>query len=153
MPTIDTPPMWAPPPECRGRILGRNPDKRFPPLLFTVTSTALPWDLHFFKLTQPLTGSTVQLLYTDKEKGRKPDRKPYSLSYGLRIHTETSSLRTVKIIPRNLNEIVHSWIRLLNKLSHLWSYSPPPPILPFSFRDCIVHGYKQDSIIIPKINI
>ena len=38
----------------------------------------------FLKLTQPLTVSTVQLLYTVKEKGGKPDRKPYHLSYGLR---------------------------------------------------------------------
>ncbi len=28
--------------------------------------------------------STVQLLYTVKEKGGKPDRKPYPLPYGLR---------------------------------------------------------------------
>jgi hypothetical protein len=28
--------------------------------------------------------STVQLLYTVKEKRGKPDRKPYPLSYGLR---------------------------------------------------------------------
>jgi hypothetical protein len=38
----------------RGRILGRNPDKslkNFSPLLFTLTSTALPWDLYFFKLS------------------------------------------------------------------------------------------------------
>jgi hypothetical protein len=28
---------------------------------------------------------TVQLLYTVKEKGGKPDRKPYPLPYGLRI--------------------------------------------------------------------
>ncbi len=28
--------------------------------------------------------STVQLLYTIKEKGGKPDRKPYPLPYGLR---------------------------------------------------------------------
>jgi hypothetical protein len=53
-------------------------------LLLTVTSTALPRDLYFFKLTQPLTVSTVQLLYTVKEKGGKPYRKPYPLSYGLR---------------------------------------------------------------------
>jgi hypothetical protein len=55
-------------------------------LLFTVTSTDLPWYFYFFKLTQPLTVSTVQLqlLYTVKEKGGKPDRKPYPLPYGLR---------------------------------------------------------------------
>jgi hypothetical protein len=34
---------------------------------------------------QPLTVSTVQLLlYTKKEKGGNPDRKPYPLPYGLR---------------------------------------------------------------------
>ena len=51
----------------RGRILGRNPHKSlksFPPC-------------YFFKLTQPLTVSV-------KEKGGKPDRKPYPLPYGLR---------------------------------------------------------------------
>ncbi len=41
----------------------------FSSLLFTVTSSALPCDLYFFKLTQPLTVSTVQSLYTVKEKG------------------------------------------------------------------------------------
>ncbi len=40
----------------------------------------------FFKLTQPLTVSTVQLLYSVrcKEERRKPDRKPYLLTYCLR---------------------------------------------------------------------
>jgi hypothetical protein len=56
---------------------------------------------YFFKITQPL----VKL----KEKGRKPDRKPYPLFYGLRNpYKKTSSLRLLKIIPRNLNEILHS---------------------------------------------
>jgi hypothetical protein len=71
----------------RGQILGRNPDKSlksFLPFLFIVTSTALPWDFSFFKLTQPLPVSTVQLLYTVKEKGGKTDRKPYPLPLGLR---------------------------------------------------------------------
>jgi hypothetical protein len=36
---------------------------------------------YLFKLTQPLTVSAVQLLYTVKEKGGKPDRKPYFLLY------------------------------------------------------------------------
>ncbi len=66
----------------RGRILGQNPDKalRVSSLLNTVTTTALPWDSYFFILTQPLTVSTVQLLYTVKEKGGKPDRKQYPLT-------------------------------------------------------------------------
>ena len=41
--------------------------------------TRLHWDLYFFKLTQPLTVSTVLLLYTVKEKGGKPYPLPYSL--------------------------------------------------------------------------
>jgi len=46
--------------------------------------TAFPWDFYFFKLTQPLTVFIVLLQYTVKEKGEKPDRKPYPLPYGLR---------------------------------------------------------------------
>jgi hypothetical protein len=44
----------------------------------------MPLDFYFFKLMQPLTVSIDQLLYTVKEKGRKPDRKPYPLTFGLR---------------------------------------------------------------------
>ncbi len=73
--------------ESRGQILGQNLDKSlksFPHCYSQVTFTALPSDLYFFKRTQPLTVSTVQLLYTVKEKGGKPDRKPYPLLYSLR---------------------------------------------------------------------
>jgi hypothetical protein len=41
-----------------------------------------------------------------KEKGGKPDKKPYPFPYSLRNTTETSSLRTFKIMPRNFNVIV-----------------------------------------------
>ncbi len=68
-------------------------------------SYSFAWDLYFFKLMQPLTVSV-------KEKVGKPDRKPYPLPNGL-INTETSSLRTIKIMPRNLNVILRSCIRLL----------------------------------------
>jgi hypothetical protein len=40
--------------------------------------------LFFFKITQPLTVSNVQLLYTVNEKGGKPDRNHTPLPYGLR---------------------------------------------------------------------
>jgi hypothetical protein len=40
-------------------------------------STALPWDFYFFKLTEPLTASTL-LLYTVKEKVGKPDMKNHT---------------------------------------------------------------------------
>jgi hypothetical protein len=51
----------VPPFRSRGRILGRNPDKVLQSfsMLFTVISTALPWDFYFFTLKHPLTVSTV----------------------------------------------------------------------------------------------
>ncbi len=55
----------------------RQKSSEFSSLKFTATSTALPWDFYFFKLTQPLTIFTIQLLYTVQEKGGKPDRKLY----------------------------------------------------------------------------
>ncbi len=51
---------------------------------FTVTSAALPCNFYFFNLTQPLTISTVRLLYIVQEKGGKPDRNHKPLPYGLR---------------------------------------------------------------------
>ena len=47
-------------------------------------------------------------MYTIKKKGEKPDRKPYPLPYGLSPtkKKEKRSLRTLKIMPRNLNESV-----------------------------------------------
>jgi hypothetical protein len=62
---------------------------------------------YFFKLAQPLTVSRAQLLYTVKEKGGKPDRKPYLWSsLWFKKFIQTSSLRTLKVIPRNIKEIV-----------------------------------------------
>jgi hypothetical protein len=55
----------------------RQQSSEFTSLLLTVISTALPWDFYFIKLTQPLTVSV-------KEKGGKPDRKPYPLYYMVR---------------------------------------------------------------------
>ncbi len=73
-------PYWRP----NSWTKSRQKPLEFSSLLFTVPSTAFPWDLYFFKLMQPLIVSTVHLLYTIKEKGGKPDRKPY--------------LRTLKIV-------------------------------------------------------
>jgi hypothetical protein len=67
---------------------------------------SFPLRFFFFKVTQPLTAFTVQLLYTVKEKGGKP----YPLPYGLR--NPYRNLRTLKIMPWNVNEIVRSWIQL-----------------------------------------
>ncbi len=57
----------------RGRILGRNPDKSLKSFLLAIHSNVYSFALRFiFLLTQPLTVSTAQLLYTIKEKGGKP---------------------------------------------------------------------------------
>ncbi len=62
-----------------GRILGWNQDKSLKSFLqcYSQSPLQLAWDFCIFKLTQPLTVSV-------KEKGGKPERKPYSLPYGLR---------------------------------------------------------------------
>ncbi len=57
----------------------RQKSYEFSSLLFTVNSTALPWDLYFFKLMHPLR--YFYSWVTVKEKGGKPDRKPYPLPY------------------------------------------------------------------------
>jgi hypothetical protein len=46
---------------------------------------------------QPLTVSTVQLMYALKEKGGKPDRKPYPLLYGLRNPHRTPYLELSRL--------------------------------------------------------
>ncbi len=62
----------------------RQKSPEFSSLLFTVSSTVLPWDFYFFKLKQPLTVSTVQLLYTVKKNGGKPYRKHHTPSLWLK---------------------------------------------------------------------
>ncbi len=96
-----------------GRILGPNPDKRlksFPPLLFTVTSTALLWGIYFFKLTQPLTVSIVNYstAYTIKEK---TTTLPYGLRNPYRNLKSDNSEDYAQKSPRNF-----SWIWLLDQL-------------------------------------
>jgi hypothetical protein len=73
--------------DSRGRILGRNPDKSlksFPPC-FSQSPLQLSLDIYISSNSHNLLGiSTVQLLYTVKEKEGKPDKKLYPLPYGLR---------------------------------------------------------------------
>jgi hypothetical protein len=55
-----------------GRILGRNPDKSLKSFLLAIHSHIYSFALRnffSFKLTKPLTVSTVQLLYIANEKG------------------------------------------------------------------------------------
>jgi hypothetical protein len=67
--------------------------------LLAIQSHLYSFALRFLFLQTHVTSYSFcsALLYTVKEKGRKPDRKPQPLP---RIHTETSSLRALKITPR-----------------------------------------------------
>ncbi len=77
------------PSQNKGRILGRNPDKShksFPPCYSQspLQSTALPWDIYFFKLTQLLTYFYISVTVHCQIERRKTERNPYPLPYGLR---------------------------------------------------------------------
>ncbi len=85
----------------------RQKSEEFSSLLLTVTSTALPWDLYFFKVTQPLTVCTCITVHCKGER-RKTLQKPHTLPYDLR-----NPYRNLKTMPRNLKEILRSWILLL----------------------------------------
>jgi hypothetical protein len=54
--------------------------------LYTAEAALLDeiWTIVLGLFTQPLTVFTVQLLYTVKEKGGRPDRKSYPLPYSFR---------------------------------------------------------------------
>ncbi len=78
-----------------GRILGQNPDKNIESFSPCYSKTPLQLCLEIYiSSTQPLTVSTVQLVYTVKERGGKPNRKPCPLPYGLR-----NPYRNLKIMP------------------------------------------------------
>jgi hypothetical protein len=101
----------------RGRVLGRNPEKSlksFPPCFSQspLHCRFYSFALRFLFLQTHATSYSFyssSLLYTAKEKGGKPDRKPYLLPYVL-----WNPYRNLKseIMPINLKEIVRSWIQL-----------------------------------------
>ncbi len=64
-----------------GQILGRNPVLRV--FLLAIHSHLYSYALRFLFLQTHAT-STLELLYTVKEKGGKTDRKSYTLPFGLR---------------------------------------------------------------------
>ncbi len=79
--------------------------------LLAIQSHLYNFDFLFFELSQPLIVSTVQLLYTVKEKREKPVRNPNPILYGLR-----NPHRNLKIIRRNLNDCT-----FMNSASVLYS--------------------------------
>jgi hypothetical protein len=101
----------------RGWILGRNPDKSLKS--FTPSYTQSPLQLCLKISISSNSRNLLQfleLLYITKKNGEKPDRKPYPLTCGLRNpYRNLKSEKTLKIMPRNLNDIVRSWIRLFQE--------------------------------------
>ncbi len=87
---------------------GQNPDNSLN-LLFTDTSTALPWDFYFLKLTQPLTVSTFQLLYTVKEKGQKTIPPSLSLKKSIQKHQVWELSRLCPHCKGNLHYVFLFW--------------------------------------------
>ncbi len=101
----------------RGWVLRRNPDKSLKRIfLLAIHSHLYAFSLRFLFLQTHATSysffSSLLHSYTVKEKEENLIETVPPSQYLKKIHTETSSLRTLKIMPRNLNEIVRSWIRL-----------------------------------------
>jgi hypothetical protein len=82
------PPLSAipPPPTIRGRILEQNSDKSFKsfPPCNSESPLQLCLDISISQTHATSYSLYSALLYTLKEKGGKPDRKPHPLAYGLR---------------------------------------------------------------------
>ncbi len=89
-----------------GRILGWSPDKKLKSFRPCYSQSPLQLCLRFLFLQTHATSYSFLM-----EKGGNPERKTIPLSYGLNPIRETSSLRTFKIMPRNIKLIVRSWIR------------------------------------------
>jgi hypothetical protein len=78
--------------------------------LLAIHSHLYSFVLRFLLLQMHATStvSTVQLLYTVKEKNLTENRTPFPVVY--EIHTETSCLRTLKIMPRTSTKLyVHEF--------------------------------------------
>jgi hypothetical protein len=76
--------------------------------LLAIHSHLYSFALRFFFLqTHAISYSFFSVLqYTVKEKGEKPDTKPYPLPYCLRNpHRNLKSKKTLKIVPRNLKKL------------------------------------------------
>ncbi len=113
---------------AEAEFLGRNSDKSFPPCY---SQSPLQLEIYFSSKSrnflQFLEFSTVTV-HCKGERRRKPDRKSYPLLYGLR-NPYRNLKWTLKIIPRNLNKIARSWIRLQGKgsssyLASMWQIHP-----------------------------
>ncbi len=80
---------------------------------FALRFLFLPTRSTSYIFLKTLATSFVFLECTIKEKGRKRDRKPYPLQYGLRNpYRNPKSENGLKIVPRNLKEISCTFMNL-----------------------------------------
>ncbi len=119
-----------------GQILGRNPDKThksFPPY-YSQSLVQLCLEISISANSRNL----LQFLqYTVKEKGGKPDRKPYPLSFGIRnphinIKSENSQDYTQKP-QRNAWIRLLVWTAVLNHIRKAWKGLPAHVINTYIF--------------------
>ncbi len=94
----------------RSRILGQKPNKSLKKMFLLAIhshlyTSLLPWDFYFFKLTQPLIVSTVQLLYAVKEKWGKSNRNPYPFPTFKKSIQKPQVGELSRVCPDTLNEI------------------------------------------------
>jgi hypothetical protein len=106
-------PSW----KYRGWILGRNPDKSpksFPPC-YSQSHLRVCLEISNSSNTRIVLGIfTVQLLYTVQRRKEENLIENIPPSLWFKTSIQIHQVRTFKIMPRNLNEIVHSWILLLD---------------------------------------
>ncbi len=138
-----------------GRILGGNPDNGLTSLPSCHSQSSLQMSissnsLNLLRISSNsrnlLHISTVQLLYTRKENPGKPERKSHPLPYGLR--NPHRNLKSLQIMPRNLNENERSWIRLLYSGSGWTELERPASLRTDSKRRPTTHwlrGRKQEQ--------
>ncbi len=84
------------------RILGRNPDKSLKSFPLSKSLPQLCLEIYISSNSFKLFQFLQFILHTVKEKGGKPDRKPYPLPYALRNPYRNLKSRNSQ---RNLNEI------------------------------------------------
>ncbi len=126
-----------------GRIIRRNPGKSFPPSY----SQSPILSLRFLFLQTHATSYSFLTQPLVKEKGGKPDRKPYPLSNGLvNLYRNLKSENSQDNAQKPLNDNVCSWIRPLFRIS--WNDNAPR----FSMRNNLAdqdtaEGYMLQAFI------
>ncbi len=145
-----------PPSPARGRFLGRNSVKSlksFPPCC-----SKSPLQLYLEIYTSSNSHNLLKFLQfsnctlkSRKEENLIKNQTPFPMDQ--EIHTETSSLRTLKIMPRNLSEIVRSWMcmrssRVVRASDSQWRSRNCPGFNPSILRHSGIWGAADEAVLI-----